>query len=85
MNQALGLAFVVILVARFIGDKGEPVVALSFARWQSSHLSNETYFRNWKELGNKPCLRVLPRLLLPFTFLVSLLVSLFASARLLII
>jgi len=34
---------VVILVARFIGEEGEPVVALSFACWQSSHLSNETY------------------------------------------
>ena len=31
---------------------GEPVVALSFACWQSSHLSNETYSRNWEELGN---------------------------------
>ena len=39
-------------MARFIGDKGEPVVALSFACWQSSHLSNETYSRNWEELGN---------------------------------
>ena len=46
------MAFVVTLVVKFIGDKGEPVVALSLACWQSSHLSNEMYSRKKEKLGN---------------------------------